>query len=168
MRGIMPSRRFLIALLGAVALLGGVSTGANTASAAGPKSCAISGTAHINPGLSTKSQKFTNTFTGAFTSCQNGGAVKSGTISEAGKGVGGCSRATTTGLATVRWNTGATSVIALKTSGVGSALYVSGNFVTGLYKGSKASALLNFNANPVQCANGGVSTATFNGVGSIR
>jgi hypothetical protein len=163
----MRSRRFLIALLGAAALIAGVTTGANPANAAGPKFCAISGTAHINPGLSTSSKSFTDTFSGAFTNCQNGGAVKSGTISEVGKGKGGCSNATTTGVASVRWNTGASSVISLKTSGVGSVLYVSGVFVSGLYKGSKASAILNFNANPVQCAQGGVKTATFNGLGYV-
>ncbi|MDX6288160.1 MAG: hypothetical protein QOG53_3645 [Frankiales bacterium] len=162
----MRSRRFIIATLAGFALLGGVTAGANNATAAGPSGCRISGTAHINPGLSTKAQNFTDTFSGAFSNCANG-PVKSGSITEVGSGNGSCATATTAGIATVRWNNGQTSTIKLTTKGVGSVLKVAGTFTAGLFKGSKASALLNFNANPTQCATGGVTTVTFVGAGKI-
>ena len=164
----MRSRRIVIALLAGFALLGGATVGAPNATAAGPRYCEISGTAFINPGLSATSRNFTNTFTGKFSNCQNGGKVKSATISESGKGKGGCSSATTVGTAYVRWNTGQTSVISLKTSGVGNLLYVNGKFTSGLFKGSTAHAILAFQANPVQCeTKAGVRTAKFNGLGQI-
>jgi hypothetical protein len=162
----MPSRRHLIALVAGLALLGGGSVAIDDAAAAGPKTCRITGTAHINPGLAAKSQKFTNTFVGQFLGC-TGGVVKSGSISESGTGSGSCAHATTAGTANVRWNNGQTSVIKLTTNGFGSALIVKGTFTSGLFKGSTANAVLNFNANPVQCEQGGVKTASFNGAGRI-
>jgi len=131
--------------------------------------CQISGTAKFTPGLSTTSRTVKYTFKGKFTNCQGSNSkITSGTVTASGKGTEACSSGTTKGTATIRWNNGQTSTIAISTNGVGNAVEVSGTVTKGTaFKGDTATAVLAFTANPTSCTGSGVTSAPFNGAGEI-
>jgi hypothetical protein len=164
-------RRLL--LLATSLVLAGVGAGAGLVQSSAAKAplaaCTIAGTAHISPGLSTASQAFTYTFSGAFSGCKGGdGSVKSGSVSATGSGSGSCAKSKTSGNVTVTWDNGTVSTIPITTTGAGAALKVLGTVSSGPFAGKKAQALLAFEAQPQQCAAaGGVSDPTFNGVGEL-
>ena len=119
--------RLLVAAAALAALIAFVVPGGAPAATTG--ACTLAGTASVTPGLKTANQAITYTFTGKFSNCKGTGKVTSGTVSASGKGTGSCSGNTTTGTASVRWNTGQTSALSFSTKGTGALVNVTGKFV---------------------------------------
>jgi hypothetical protein len=161
--------RRTLALLTVPLLAAGAALGTTAASAAGTGVCALTGTAHISPGLKTAKQSFSYTFTGRFTGCTSteDKTVKSGSVSASGHGSGSCASTKTSGAALVSWNNGKSSAISFTTTGAGAALEVVGKFTSGEFAGENAKAVLNFVANPGLCATSGAATLPFYGAGEL-
>jgi hypothetical protein len=150
----------LAGIVTAVAIL--APTGASAATGA----CALGGTAHVSPGLTTKARSFKFTFGGSLNACQGGGTAKSGTLSASGTGTGTCAHTTGAGSALVSWNNGKTSAIKFTFSGVGNVVLVQGTITSGLFAGQKATAPIAFtSASPslAACASTGITALKFSG-----
>ena len=154
--------RLLVAAAALAALIAFVVPGGAPAATTG--ACTLAGTANVTPGLKTANQAITYTFTGKFSNCKGTGKVTSGTVSASGKGTGSCSGNTTTGTASIRWNTGQTSALSFSTKGTGALVNVTGKFTSGLFAGSKANANLVFSTSqPQLCLSTGLKNPNFNG-----
>ena len=157
---------FLVVAAGAVAAVVLAGTGAFAATTGG---CVLAGKATLTPGLTSKAQAVSYTFTGTFSQCKGTGTVKSGSVTASGSGTSSCTANTTSGTASVTWNTGQTSTISFKTTGTGTLVQVAGTFTGGLFAGSKASAkLLFYTTTPQKCNTaGGLTSASFEGPSTI-
>jgi hypothetical protein len=154
--------RLLVAAAALAALIAFVVPGGAPAATTG--ACTLAGTANVTPGLKTATQSISYTFTGKFSNCKGTGAVTSGTVSASGHGTGSCSGNTTTGTASVKWNTGATSALSFSTKGTGALVNVTGKFTSGKFAGLKASANLVFSTTkPQLCTSTGLTNPNFNG-----
>jgi hypothetical protein len=160
-------KRLLLAAAALVALVAiAAPAGSNAATRGG---CKLDGKAKVTPGLTTKTKAISYTFSGSLSSCQGTGKVKSGTITASGSGTGSCSGNTTTGSATITWNTGQTSAVKFSTKGTGPYVAVTGRITSGLFAGSTANAnLLFYTATPQACTTaGGLTSPSFTGVAHI-
>src|SRR5438128_1424849 len=141
---------FLLVAAGAIAAV--ILAGTGLSSAATTGGCLLAGKATLTPGLTSKAQATSYTFTGTFSQCKGTGTVKSGSVTASGSGTSSCTANTTSGTASVTWNTGQTSTISFTTKGTGTLVQVAGTFTGGLFAGSKASAkLLFYTTTPQKC-----------------
>jgi hypothetical protein len=137
--------------------------------AVGGEACSLSGSASFTPGLKTARTAVNYTFTGSFTGCRSAlgdPTITSGNVTASGGGPSvGCTGGNTSGSATVAWNNGQTSVIAITTSGALNAVAVTGKVTSGEFVGRTFHAVLAFTvADPTACNNAtGVTSATFKG-----
>src|SRR5207248_735047 len=136
--------------------------------AVGGETCELTGSANFSPGLSTKSQPFSYSFSGALSHCTStagDSSIKSGTISASGSGSGSCGSSSTSGTATIAWNNGKTTTIPFKTTGALAGVLVTGTASSGEFAGHSAAATLVFSptGGPTACLKGATS-ATFTGV----
>ena len=163
-------RRVLIA--GAVTALGvGTAALAVPSSAAGPHGlgCQLTGVAKIKPGLGPSPATMKYTFTGTLTNCQGSDAkLTSGKVKAKGKGSLACAGGTSSGLATIVWNTHKKSVIAFNTRGLANGDQL--DFTTkksnesALAKGDQGAGGLAFTSFKGDCVQAPVSEADFSGV----
>jgi len=132
----------------AVAVVGLLLSSARPAAAQSGGFCQLSGTANINPGLSSTDSTFTFTFSGALSSCQSNvpSAPTDGTITvgqvivvnglqaqePAATGSGSCASSSGSGIAIASWNDGTTTVASFTTQAVGGAVNLAGNVVAGV------------------------------------
>ena len=157
-------------LLAAAALATLVAIAAPSGSSAATRgACNLSGSANVTPGLTTKKQAISYTFSGSLSSCQGTGKVKSGAITASGSGTGSCSGNATNGTASITWNTGQTSALTFSTKGTGPYLAVTGRITSGLFAGSKANAnLLFYTSTPQACTTAsGLTDPSFTGAAHI-
>ena len=134
--------------------------------AAGPQGalCQITGKATFSRGLTGQPHALSYTFAGKLTNCRsNASKYARATITASGSGTESCEGGTSKGLATIRWTSTVSSVVKFTTSSAGALVDVSGTVVRGFGKGDGAHGDLAFQADPQQCAGGGVKTASFNG-----
>jgi hypothetical protein len=162
-------RRLLIA--GAVSVLGvGTAALAVPSSAAGPHGlgCQLTGVAKIKPGLGPSPATTKYTFTGTLTNCQGSDAkLTGGKVKAKGKGSLACAGGTSTGVATIVWNTHKKSVIAYETNGVANGDQL--DFTTkksnesALAKGDQGAGGLAFTSFKGDCVQSPVTQADFSG-----
>ena len=138
-----------------------------TASAAG--ACALSGKAFLSPGLTNTAKPTTYTFTGTLAACQGLGTLKNAAVSASGGGTASCTANTTSGTATLKWNTGQTSTLSFTTKGTGVYIKVAGLITSGVQAGKKVQAHLIFYTNtPLKClAAPGLAVASFAGLSTL-
>lgn len=162
-------RRVLIA--GAVSALGiGAAALAVPSSASGPHGlgCQLTGVAKIKPGLGPGPATTTYTFTGTLTGCKGSDPkLSSGKVNAKGKGSLSCAGGTSTGLATIVWNTHKKSTILYNTRGLANGDQL--DFTTkssnepALVKGDKGAGGLAFTSFKGDCLQAPVTQANFNG-----
>jgi hypothetical protein len=152
-------------LLVSMALVGGLFTGVQQASAApGGAGCHIAGTATFSKGLNQNAQNLLYKFTGKLDNCQSSGTAYSGaTISAKGKGSLSCGQGTSAGVATVKWSNGKKSVVPYTTTSFGALVIVQGTVKSGEFAGAGTLGALAFEANAPDCVGAGVKTANFDG-----
>lgn len=163
-------RRLLIA--GAVTALGvGTAALAVPSSAAGPHGlgCQLTGVAKIRPGLGPAPATMKYTFTGTLTNCQGSDAkLTGGKVKARGKGSLACAGGTSSGLATIVWNTRKKSVIAFNTRGLANGDQL--DFITkksnepALVKGDQGAGGLAFTSFKGDCVQAPVTEADFSGM----
>ena len=166
-------KRVVVGLAASGILVAAGGLGAPTAHAASTPTgggCEIGGTAKFTPGLKTASAKLRYTFSGALTNCKsNATKATAGTVTASGGGTTSCANGTTTGVATVKWNDGRTSVITYATTDVGALVNLTGTVTGGTetaFLHKAVNAVLAFQANPQQCTTAaGIASATFAGAG---
>jgi len=160
--------RRLVSLAAASALGAGLVL-ALPASAQEGAVCQLAGSANFTPGLSTTSQNFSFTFTGALSGCQGSvSGLTGGTIVASGSGTGTCGNSTAAGTATVTWNDGTLSDVSFTTNGAAAVVAVSETVNTGHFAGDSGAAQLAFQPDAGQdCATVPVTSATFNGPSEI-
>ncbi|MDQ1706353.1 MAG: hypothetical protein QOF18_2719 [Frankiaceae bacterium] len=162
------ARRIVVSLAALGASLAPLGMQVGQAAPATPNGvdCVISGTAHLSPGVTTKAQAVTYTFTGSLTNCKdNTLKIKSGTVTASGSsGNLTCAKGNTVGTGSVTWNTGQVTNVSFTTTGAGSALVVKGTVTSGLWAGGTVTGALNFiTAAATDCTKGGLSTLPFKG-----
>jgi hypothetical protein len=163
-------RRLL--LVGTLAALGiGTAAVAVPSSAAGPHGvgCQLTGVAKIKPGLAPSPATMTYTFKGTLTNCKSSDAkLTGGKVSARGKGSLSCAGGTSTGLATIVWNTHKKSVIAFNTRGLANGDEL--DFTTrsskepALAKGDQGAGGIAFTSFKGDCAQAPITQATFSGM----
>ena len=148
--------------------------------------CQLSGTANFTPGLTAKPNPAgTYTFTGNVTGCQEGsvstkpappGPATTGSVQASGHAVSkgiSCEAGLSAGSATITWTSGPyagkTTSVGFKTYSAGAFTIVSGAVSASgdpnIHVGDKAESLLAFQTStPQACAQGGLSSAQFQGV----
>lgn len=191
-------RRVCIAMLGVTAAIGlsfatqpMIDSGAAGPGGAG---CQLAGAAIISPGLTTTSQSFTYSFSGALSNCQSSstpaptagtvfaGVDPSGQTETTGfpSGTGSCGSSTTSGIAVAQFNDGSTAVISYTTTGSGPLVLLQGTvggsatFGTNTYTtsaewaGQSATGTLTFQpASGQDCVTTPVTNAAINGVTTL-
>ena len=159
------------------ALAVGAAVSAVPASAADGGMCQLEGTAAFKNGPNGADRAFTYTFTGDLTGCQsNNGAPASGKIAtlRPSTGNGSCATNTSEGLALVTWADKSLSVVEYTTQSAAAGVVLQGTVVpsakvgkktykTTKYAGYGAAGLLVFDADPQECAAGGVTKAPISG-----
>jgi hypothetical protein len=166
-KGSKPMTRRLTLLAGVAAL----AVSLMPAQAVGPTgvACAISGTAKLSPGVTTKATPTNYTFTGKLTPCKSTDAkIKSGTVTASGSGKLSCVNGSSKGTATVAWNNGQTSTVAFTTTDAGSLVVVQGKVTSGEFAGTKVTqgveGVLSFiTTQATACTKTGLSTLQFKG-----
>jgi hypothetical protein len=160
-------RRFgLVVLVLATAAILVPSTAATLPTGA---ACAISGTATLKPGVTTKATSTTYTFSGNLGPCKStDSTIKTGTVSASGSGKLSCVNGSSSATATVHWNNGKTSTASFTTKDVGSAVVVDGKVTSGEFAGagttSGVEGLLSFiTTNVAACTKAGLTTLNFKG-----
>ena len=188
----MVTRRIAIgaaALLAAAAF--GIAAGpARAVHAANNGGCELSGSATLTPGLTTSSQTFSYSFSGALTPCSStgqpsgvtgtvfAGVDPSGNKETTGypSGSGSCGSSTTSGIAVAQFSDGSTAVIQYSTTGAGPAVALQGTVIGSVtfglvtyttsaeWAGDSAYAPLTFQpASGQNCVTTPVTTAVING-----
>lgn len=165
----LPLKRSRLAAVcvAALAFAGGVQPSLPHASAAPAGGvCQHVGTVRPKPGLSAETKDFTFRFNGSVGPCQmSDGSTRWGVESGAGKASGDCAVRTASAVWTIRWNTGARTVIAATFGGAGNAIHTSGPVTKGEFAGGTfqdAHVLSGFD--PTAClSSGGVTKATYQG-----
>lgn len=157
--------------VGATALATSASATGSSRTAAPTGKCSIKGTANFKPGLKATAAKNTYTFSGSLSGCTGTyKKIKSGKITASGGGSNlSCVGGSSSGKATIVWNTGQKSLLSFTTSGTANMVTVTGKVTGGnVFVGDKASGKLTFTvSNPTQCAVGGVKSAPFSGSASV-
>ncbi|MBK5305596.1 MAG: hypothetical protein JJD92_02800 [Frankiaceae bacterium] len=162
-------------LLAALAVGGAI--GAVPASAADGGLCQLEGNATFNKGPNMTDHAFTYTFSGDLTGCQsNNGAPASGKIAtlQPSTGTGTCGTNSGAGVALVTWadkslsvvqytTQSATAGVALQGTVIPSAKVGKKTYKTTKYVGYGAAGPLVFDADPAECAAGGVTVAPIHG-----
>src|SRR3954452_9144134 len=97
-------KRVLCAAIVAACVLVAPSAGAATKG-----TCALQGKANIPQGLTTTAKAIDFAFSGSLSNCKGVTGITKGTVTASGAGTGSCSGNTTSGSATITWNTGQTS-----------------------------------------------------------
>jgi hypothetical protein len=155
----------VLILLTAAGLIAGLS--AHVSAAPRGTTCSLAGKATFDQGLTLVPGKYGFSFKGKLTDCLSTGKVKSGRVTSTGTAEAACEGGTATGKATVVWNTGTKTVIKFSTVNVGALVTLRGKVTKSNEKsiGKKDNVLgeLAFEADPTECAYGGVRSATFHG-----
>jgi len=144
--------------------------------------CQLHGQAKFVKGPNSTPHKFTYTFAGALTNCQDdsGKAPASGSVAtlKPATGSGTCQNGTTSGVALAKWADKTTTIFSYTTQDYGANVLLQGT-VLGSYKvgkkvyrsnryvGDSALATLAFEADPTQCAGSGVTTAGIDGMSGL-
>ncbi len=131
--------------------------------------CQISGTASFEPGLSATQADGKYTFSGQLSGCQGtDSSATSATVKASGSGNVSCAQGTTTGTAQIKFNNHKKVTVSISTTDVGALVQVTAKVTKSnepaVEVGDTAYSVLAFNADPYQCAYGGVDGATFQGV----
>lgn len=130
--------------------------------------CVLKGTAFFSPGLLTRAQGVSYTFSGTLGSCQGTAGVKSGSVNASGSGSLSCANGSSSGSATISWNTGTTSSLSFTTTSAGALTLVSGRITGGQFAGSATHALIAFSTStPTKCVSGGLPSASFTGPSTL-
>jgi hypothetical protein len=155
-------RWVLAALVAAVVVLPG-------SAGAAQGGCVLQGTASIPAGLTLTNKPISFSFTGKLTNCKGVKGVTGGTVTASGSGTGSCGGNTTSGSATIRWNTGQTSSLGFTTNGKGVVVIVQGTISSGLFAGTKVkSGLAFYTTKAAQCNSaGGLKAASFAGPATL-
>jgi len=163
-------RRLILA--GTLAALGiGTALVAVPSSAAGPHGvgCQLTGVAKIKPGLGPSPATMSYTFKGTLTNCKSSDAkLTKGKVSAKGKGSLACAGGTSTGVATIVWNTKKKSVIAFNTHGVGNGdeidFTAKSSNESALAKGDQGAGGIAFTSFKGDCVQTPITQANFRGM----
>jgi len=157
----ITSRAFLTAVAGATLALSFAPTYASVTPVR--ITCAIAGSANFTPGVKLTARPLHYTFSGGLSNCKTQGvSLKSAAITASGNGSLSCATGSSTGSATIHWNTGKTSYAAFTTNDIGALVRLQGSVTSGYLTGLTFKGALAFEANPVSCV-AGLATAKFNG-----
>lgn len=130
---------------------------------AASSTCQVSGSATINPGLTTTPKPQTTKSTGKLTRC-TGGSPTTGTFTGAFRGTASCASGTSTGTELVKFTGGKTSTVrgTLKTQGTTATF--NGKVVSGYKKGHTVTSKLTFTPQGgANCTTVPVTKASFTG-----
>ena len=156
----------LLALASGIALAMSLATAPAVAEQRGT-TCAITGKANFNPGLTVVPGTYKFKFSGKLSDCQSTGDATSGKVKAKGTANAACEGGTAQGTAVVKWNTGKKTTVKFSTVDVGALIVLRGNVTkstdSGLGKGDNILGALIFQADPAECAYGGLTGATFTG-----
>ena len=168
-------------LIGATITLATTATALAVPSSASPGGggCQLHGTSKFTKGPNSTAHKFTYTFTGSLSNCQDdsGKAPATGSIATVAPatGSGTCQNGTTNGIALVTWADKTTTIVKYATQDYGANVILQGSalptykvgkktYKTNRYAGDSAFASLVFEADPTQCAGSGVTSAGIDGI----
>jgi hypothetical protein len=131
--------------------------------------CVLAGTATFASPVKATPASNSYTFSGTLSSCKGTTSVKSGTVTASGSGKLSCAEGTTSGTASISWNTGQTSSVAFSTTSATAATLIKGTVTGGLFAGSPTAGAIVFETTtPQLCATTGLTSLKFQGVDAVK